>query len=169
MSRDEYTRLKLGAELGEAPGGLGSVRFVIACNANAAGVLSRAKEVLEVVLEQDTNQWPPLEVWKHILPKWFVEKCQPELSKEEILEQLKEHKRVAQEERESLDGRESWTLSGWLHWFLPDYRHWYWWDAVVDSPFTIQVAIEAHEWPFPWGSLTWLFRAAGAEKVSSEQ
>ncbi len=65
-----------------------------------------------------------------------------------------------------------WSLADWLYWFEPKQRFWYWWDAAVKSPELVRVALEVTEWPFPWDSLKslkWLFRAAGAQRVTAEE
>ena len=51
----------------------------------------------------------------------------------------------------------------------PENRQWFWWDAKVLEQYDhIALAIEVEAWPFPWGALRWLFRAAGASAVEAE-
>ena len=51
----------------------------------------------------------------------------------------------------------------------PSDRQWYWWDAqVLDDGGQILVAVVVEGWPFPWGSLRWLFQAAGASILEPE-
>ena len=51
----------------------------------------------------------------------------------------------------------------------PSDRQWYWWDAqVLNDGGQILVAVVVEGWPFPWGSLRWLFQAAGASMLEPE-
>jgi hypothetical protein len=164
-ARGEIGRLLLGAEDTAKPGGIGTVRFVVKCPGNAIDVLERAKKVLEKVLRARTDPWPSLDEWRRLLPSWFVERCAPEISQEEQEQRL----RLPIEERQGLIEEEGWRLSAWLFWFQPDERQWAWWDAIVRDADTIIVAIEVDGWPFPWGSLKWLFLACSALSVEAEE
>jgi len=42
-----------------------------------------------------------------------------------------------------------------------------WWDSRVND--RCEVDVQVDEWPFPWGSLSWLLRAAGASEVMPEE
>ena len=49
-------------------------------------------------------------------------------------------------------------------------RQWYWWDAkLANDGAHIFLAVQVECWPFPWGSLRWLFKAAGASNVIAEE
>jgi hypothetical protein len=163
--RGELGRLLLGAGDLARPGGLGTVRFVVRCNGDALDVLDRAKKVLEVVLRSTTDPWPSLEEWRDVLPRWFVERCAPEMSQEEAERRV----RLPDDEQERLEQAEGWSMGAWLHWFQPGHRQWAWWDAVATGEDTIVVAIEVDSWPFPWGALKWLFLACGAQSVDAEE
>jgi hypothetical protein len=165
MPRGEIGRLLFGAEDTATPGGIGTARFLAKCDGSARDVLGRAKSVLEKVLPVTAGSWPSLDEWRHILPSWFVERCAPEMSREEAERRLG----LPHEERERLEQVEGWNLSGWLYWFQPDQRQWAWWDAVAPDDDTIIVAIEVDGWPFPWGSLKWLLLASGAVTVEEEE
>jgi hypothetical protein len=56
-------------------------------------------------------------------------------------------------------------VSAFVHWFRPGERYWYWWDAEVKDTNTIHIKVIVQDEPFPWGSLDWLLRAAGALSV----
>jgi hypothetical protein len=63
-----------------------------------------------------------------------------------------------------------WSLENWLYWMEPSNRQWFWWDAkVLQEHDHIALAIQVEAWPFPWGALRWLFRAAGASAVEAEE
>lgn len=63
-----------------------------------------------------------------------------------------------------------WSLDNWLYWMEPGNRQWFWWDAKMLEDYDhIALAIEVEAWPFPWGALRWLFRAAGASAVEAEE
>lgn len=164
-ARGEIGRLLLGVEDTAKPGGIGTVRFVVKCSGDAIDVLGRAKTVLEKVLRTTTVPWPSLDEWRRLLPSWFVERCAPEISQEEAERRVG----LPDEEQERLEQVEGWSLSAWLFWFQPEERQWAWWDAIVKADDTIIAAIEVDGWPFPWGSLEWLFLACGALGVEAEE
>lgn len=164
MTRDELQRLELGPEPNQPPGGIGSVRIHAHCAGNAQEVLEKAKEVLRVMLLVDPAKWPDDADWPKILPQWFVGRCGPEPTDEEV----ERRKHLPWEQKLRVADVSDWDLLGWVHWFRPENRFWWWWDAAAFTPDLLVVAIEVQEWPFPWGSLKWLLRAAGARKVEAE-
>lgn len=165
--RDELSRLTHGPEPGQGIAGKGSVRFYAKCRGDAELVLARAKQVLESVLRSSSDPWPSLDSWRRLLPKWFVTSCRRELTQEEAERELQAWRASTSEEKAVLN--QQWTLSGWLYWFQPENRTWYWWDAAVENPNSIQVAVEVHDWPFPWDALRWLFTCAGADSLEAER
>jgi len=169
MIGDELRRVSSGPMEGDKSGGVGSVRFVVPCQGDAALVLARAKSVLTIILQQQGENWPSFERWSQLLPKWFVEKCAPETTSEEALKKLAARRTLPADERARLVREEPWELADWIHWFEPDDRCWFWWDGAVVDENHLLVAVEIMEWPFPWGSLAWLFRAAGAVSVAPEK
>jgi len=74
------------------------------------------------------------------------------------------------EEQRKAEIEKDWSLENWLYWMQPSNRQWFWWDAKVLEDYDhIALAIEVEAWPFPWGALRWLFRAAGASAVEAEE
>jgi hypothetical protein len=163
MSRDELERIQWGPEPGQALGGLGSVRIVTHCQAGAENVLNRAKRVLEIMCAGAPVSSASPEQWSRRLPEWFVKQLAPEPSDAEVAKYLS----LPYEERMKAKD-DPWTLSAWLYWFQPENRYWFWWDGVAADEKTLIVAIEVTEWPFPWGALKWLLKAAGAISVEAE-
>lgn len=166
MGRNELARIQFGPEPGQPLGGMGSVRFWVLCNGNSGEVLAKAREALAVVVSKSADNWPSDEEWEQALPPWFIKKCRPPYSEQELKEEL----RLPYEEklRRVRERTELWPMGAWIYWFRPENRYWFWWDAVAVNPDRIVVAVEVTDWPFPWGSLDWLFRAAGAVRVDPE-
>lgn len=164
---NERRRLMEGPSAEEAPAGVGTVRFIAFCPGNAQEVLERTKSVLKLMNDAGTRQWPTDDCWRHWLPEWFVARCRPELTVEEAEAEMARRNRLPAEEQKRA-AEERWSLLNWVYWFEPNNRQWYWWDGVVLDPNHLAVAIEVDAWPFPWGSLSWLLRASGAEKVEAE-
>ena len=74
------------------------------------------------------------------------------------------------EEQIRVEIEKDWSLDNWLYWMEPNKRQWFWWDAKVLEEYDhIALAVEVRDWPFPWGALRWLFRAAGASAVEAEE
>ncbi len=164
---NEYRHLVVGPTSDEMPGGLGTVRFNVSCDANAEQVIGNAKEVLIAINRASTENWPTDAEWREILPDWFVDRCSPELSQKEAELELERRRKLSPELR--TQAAEEWSLLNWLYWFEPKNRHWYWWDATPLDDDRLILATEVDEWPFPWGSLSWLFRASGAKRVEAEE
>jgi hypothetical protein len=164
MSRSELERVQWGPEPGQPVGGIGSVRIVARAPGQAEEVLYKAKEAMAVVASVNGDTWPSIEKWRELLPKWFVEACPPEPSKEQIGKFLLKSPEERRAEADMFT-----DLGSWLYWFQPENRYWFWWDGAVADEDTIIVAIEVTEWPFPWEALRWLLRAAGASSVEAEQ
>lgn len=167
--KNELRRLIVGPSPDEKPGGIGIVRFNVSTANGAEEVLSRAKEVLRVVDNAVLDGWTRTSESVLQLPEWFTSACAPPMSDEQAEEDLARWRRLplAEKAKESTEG---WTLDAWLYWMEADNRQWFWWDAaVLGDQRLATVAIEVEGWPFPWGSLGWLLRAAGASAVESEQ
>lgn len=162
---DELRHLLIGASPIDIPEGLGLVEVNCYCPGNADVVLSKSREVLEVVLKQSELEWLSDDDWQKLLPEWFVQRCPEEKTEEESEQWLQWWRGLEPEEQLRETRRLEWTLTGWIPWFLPDERQWFWWNAIVESNKLLRVVIAIEAWPFPWGSLAWLLRASGATKV----
>ena len=158
MNQEEIRRLHEGAK---EPSQRGKIiaNFVVRCNGDAPVVLDRCKQVLGLVVQQDTEAWPSTDAWRSLLPEWFIERSAEEISQVEAERRL----HLPMEERIRLSQR--WSVSAFVHWFQPNERYWRWWDAVVKDANTLQIKVIVDEEPFPWGSLEWLLRASGALSV----
>jgi hypothetical protein len=130
-------------------------------------VLERVRSVLEVVVSEAGTSGGS-KTLKPLLPRWFLDASGPERSRKEAEEYLSQLNRLPAEERARVEREARWSLSDWLYWFGPEERYWYWWDAAVEDDSTIRIAVEISDWPFPWGSLEWVFRAAGAVELNPE-
>jgi hypothetical protein len=155
----ELQRIKAGPMPGEQPGDV-LVTFAAETGDVAEAVLCRIKQALMLVVDQDAKQWPTVDEWRAILPKWFVEKCADEIDREEA----ERRRSLPIEERKIL--ADQWSVGAWTHWFKPAERSWYYWDArtVEKNRLVIEVAVDSL--PFAMGSLKWLLKAAGANDVS---
>ena len=152
---DELKRIESGPPPGEKPLGL-VAEFDVDCERNSIETLQGAKEVLLAALRQADTGGVTLEAWRNILPRWFVEKFAPEIAPEEAVRR----RSLPMEERMQL--AETWSLGAWVYWQKPSERQWEWWDAEATSPHSLRVMVIVAGFPFPSGSLQWLFRCCGA-------
>ena len=166
-SEAELRRLKDGPDRLENPGGVGTVCFRGHCPDGAHAVLARVTEVLTIVGEASRHGWPTLEEWRASLPAWFTSACIPEASLEEAERWLAWWKTLPVDQQAS-EADKHWTLDGWLYWMEPAHRQWFWWSAEIPEESSILLTVEVEGWPFPWGCLRWLFKAAGATLESQE-
>jgi hypothetical protein len=166
----ELRRLPNGPTQEERPSGIGTVRFLVRCPFGANDVLARVKNVLEIVDVATLAGWPINEKSAPRLPEWFTSACAPEMSPEQAKQWLAWWKTLPPEDQVRTEIEKDWSLENWLYWMEPDNRQWFWWDAkVLENYDHIALAIEVKAWPFPWGELRWLFRAAGASAVEAEE
>jgi hypothetical protein len=163
---DELRHVREGARPDETPGGAGLIE-VIADADSAVLVLSRAREVLEVVLAGAAAAWLPVEEWRERLPAWFVAACAPELSAQDAENWLLRWRQLSPEQRAAEERDQPWSLVDWLHWLEPDNRTWFWWDAAATDD-ALHVVVEVPGAPAPLGALEWLLRASGAGEVRQD-
>jgi len=166
LDAEELRRVEMGPRAGEAPRGL-LCQFTVRCPGNAPEVLSRARTVLAAVLRRDLDSWPSTHDWSRILPKAFVSSCAPERTQEEAERDLARWDRMSPREK-AAHQEAPWELSAWLYWFAEEDRGWSWWDARLENSEGFSVSVVIDGWPFPSGSLRWLFRASGASNVTAE-
>lgn len=150
------------------PEGLGTVEFSVqVADDQRKEVIAKAKSVLRAVDEAGLERWPSIEEWPTLLPSWFVAACAPEMTADEATSWLARWEKLTDEERRGEEQGKPWALADWLYWMEPARRGWWWWDHRQDA--TVRVLVEVDEWPFPWGALGWLLRAAGALDVVPEE
>ncbi len=167
---DELRRLSIRPAADERPSGLGTVRFHVTAEKDASAVLDRAREVLEAVLRVQLRQETVvLGEWAEALPQWFTDQCAPELTRAEAQAYLERWRSLTPSQQEVEGKTKRWALADWLYWFESERRSWAWWDGVVVDESNIVIAVKTDEWPFPWGALSWLFRASGAMSVEPEE
>lgn len=157
-----------GPATGEKPGGIGFVRFLVTCPGPAEPILLRAKSLLSDVDNAALAGWPVKQGSEPHLPDWFTMVCAPPMSRDEAEQWLAYWKRLQPDEQAKAESEEAWAVDDWLYWLEPRNRQWFWWDAKVEGN-DAALAIEVEAWPFPWGSLRWLLRAAGASDVQPEE
>ncbi|MGH7862829.1 MAG: hypothetical protein ACRENM_04715 [Candidatus Dormibacteraceae bacterium] len=104
--------------------------------------LARIREVMTSVLEHSADEWPGLDRWRELLPRWFVDSC--------VEDSLVRNCVV-----------DVWSLRAWIYWFQPQLRKWHWWGAATQDG-QVSVAIEIDSKPYRKAALEWLL------KVSSE-
>lgn len=166
LKKEEF-RLQHGAGDNEPIGGLGTNRYIAFCNEDATLVLNRCKEVLLLINQTMQKRILTDHEWMDLLPDYFVYRCRPERDSNDIAEQEigiknKIESCLSGEEYLVWENMIPWSFSGWIYWFQEMERYWYWWDAATYKESHIVVAVEIHEWPYPSGSLSWLFRGCGA-------
>ena len=166
---NELRRLANGPLLNEKPGGIGLVRFAVHHPFEVHEVLTKAKSVLRIVDEAALNGWPKENQSAPILPEWFSLACASDMSLEQAKQWLDWWRGLAPDEQTRVQCEKKWSLKSWLHWMEPTNREWFLWDAKeIEGQNHLALAVEVEAWPFPWGALRWLFRAAGASLVEPE-
>jgi hypothetical protein len=145
---------------------MGTVRFIAWCASDADEVLAVAKQALEAALQLTESGMFQESAWRRALPDRFVKNSAPHPSQDEIARESA----LPLEDRIRLQAERRWSVEMFMNSFLPDLnlRSWSWWDAAVLDPSHIVVAVEVEDWPFPWESLRWLFRGAGAVELEPE-
>lgn len=143
MTLDEERRHLIdGASAGE-PSGQALDVIEVECEGGAERALARVREALLPVLEHQEGTWPSIDVWKALLPGWFVDACVDDRQVRDCV----------------LD---RWSLRAWLHWLQPGERQWRWWDAEVVDQTHLRVRLLPLTDPYLKGSVSWLLSVAGS-------
>jgi hypothetical protein len=147
------------------------VLFKANCNNDASLVLQKCKEVMQLIIYYQLEKWPSEEEWYKLLPNWFVSICSSEKTPEEDEEYLKRWRQLSANEQMLSEEESSWSVMEWVSWFEPsdapcDRRYWFWWDAFIQDPDTLLLAIAVIDLPFPSGTLFWLLKASGAIDIT---
>jgi len=165
----ELRRLNRAPAPDEKSSGVGTVSFVARCPLGGKDVWARVISVLKIVDETALTGWPTDEQWAVKLPEWFTSSCAAPMTQEQAERWHAWWKGLSAVEQAKAESEKRWSLDSWLYWLQPENRQWFWWDATElgDSDHII-VAVEVEAWPFPWGSLRWLFKAAGASNLEPD-
>jgi hypothetical protein len=172
MKPDEELRhLFKGSNSKDTLDELGIVLFKANCNHDASLVLQKCKDVMQLIISYQLEEWPSEDEWYKLLPNWFVSICSSEKTPEEDEEYLKRWRQLSANEQMLLEEESSWSVMEWVNWFEPsddprDQRYWFWWDAFIQDPDTLLLAIAVMDIPFPSGTLFWLLKASGAINIT---
>ena len=143
----EQRRLESGPAADErAPADLVTV-VATGSEAPPGEVLARVREVLRAVLAAPVP-WPAPDGWRQLLPRWFSDAC-------------------SDDERVTTCVVDKWSLRAWIWWFQPEQRRWLWWDAETDDDRLLIRLAPTGAGSLLLGSLEWLLKIAGAQRVSS--
>jgi hypothetical protein len=138
-----------------------TTELIAHCGGNAFDVLEKTKQVLKRVIDCELLSEDSYEDWHNILPFWFVERCVPELSIQDV-ERLRRH-----DPRFEL-GEQSWSVEGFVYSFRPEERSWYWFNGLIKDPNILVVQVLVEGFPFAIENLVFLLEAAGAQKIERE-
>jgi hypothetical protein len=164
----ELKRLVHGPSESDAVPGLGTVRFIVHCRGNAGDVLKLVKSVMKLIASLTVEQWDANGDLNRLLPQEFVGAFATDMTPEEAENWFRRWQKLTEQQQRDEELNRIWSFSNWLYWLSPDKRSWCWWDAIEVDKDHLLVAVAAKDWPFPWGSLAWLFRGSGALMVEPE-
>jgi hypothetical protein len=168
--KDELRHLQFGVIPGDKVEGVALLLLRVRCRTDASVVLQNCREILGIVLQQYETGWLSEEEWRKKLPDWFVKACAAERTESEEEEYLIRWRDLSHEEQQRQEEEEKWSVMDWISWFEPsddpfNQRTWFWWDACIQEPDLLLVAIEVVDLPTPVGFLIWLLRASGALEI----
>ena len=166
--QSELARLKDGTCADRPLVGLDQFEIDVACQSDAATVLERVREVLQIVVRQDLDHWSSLSQWSVLLPPWFVRVSAPEQTKQEAEQWLTWWRGLSPEEQETELKCQRWSIGEFVHWFQPPKREWWWWGADVLSADRLRICLAVEELTSFHEALDWLLRTAGAIHVVDE-
>lgn len=160
--RAELARLN-GHEV-EGPPGLTIVRFVGKSDGDPQRIIDKIDNLLKIVDQTTLEGWISEEEWSAILPSWFVGAFAPPMTEVERVRHLNWWRQLSDEGKAQYEVEQVWSLDGWLYWMQPENRQWFVLSSASEATNEINVCIQVLDWPFPWGSLRWIFRVAGCSK-----
>ncbi len=162
---DERRHLLEGPAREERPRGVGIVSITAKTHGDATSVLSRAQEVMRIIVDCAGTPWPKPDEWRALLPEWFLAASGPERTTEEIEQWLRWWRSLPPDISGRVEREQKWSLDDWLFWVDPKERQWFWWDGVIVDSNTARVEVDVPGWPTSLGAVEWLLRAAGAIEV----
>jgi hypothetical protein len=156
MNLNELLRLD-GVHTEARPGQI-LVSFELKCNGDAKEVIDRIRAVIKRVVDCELSFDDPLDDWRALLPKWFIDHCASEITRAEAEELMRTSTGYAE-----LSTR--WSLSGFLHWFRPEMRSWYWYAGHAETRGLATMVLITDGMPIATGALEHLTKAAGAVRM----
>ncbi len=165
----ELARLNGLTDIQDARVGIGCAKFRVRCPFEAQQVLLKAQSVLITIGQYSFPVWPEEEMWRKLLPSWFIAACSSSPTQAEAEKWLEWWQHLSPSEQIQSELTKNWSLDSWLYWMEPENRQWVWGEAKFLSDCDdFLVVIEVESWPFSWGAFRWLLRAAGASTVEPE-
>ncbi|MDO9384545.1 MAG: hypothetical protein Q7T86_16970 [Hyphomicrobiaceae bacterium] len=169
IDRKQYVKAELAQLQGDEPDALPEllrVRLVGRSEEAANVVVQRVSHILQVVDCTLLNNAAAANVdWREVVPTWFLTAVIPTLTPAEQQQHLSWWRNLSAEEKARYEITQKWTLDGWLYWMEPELRQWFMLSLHYSGKDQIGGLIRVLEWPTPWGSLRWLFRAAGCSQL----
>lgn len=118
------------------------IEYITSCKIGCAeDILKKSKEILLLINENSSLEWPSLDEWISILPRYFTNLFS-----------------------DSPDD-ENWDLSSWLYWFELDNRAWFLWDVELIDDAQLKISILVYEHPFPSEALEVFFMRLGINEL----
>lgn len=148
-----------------ASGAISVLECAIECDLPAQDVLYQARQLMCLISESGRVSWPSNDDWLTVLPPWFLKSCRSEMTAAEADKELSKWRRLRFDQKAIYDRTVRWTAKSWLYSMRPGDRHWYWLGTRIINEHAMVALIAVEEWPFAWGTLSWLFRSAGAKTV----
>jgi hypothetical protein len=136
------------------------------CSNAAAECLARVREVADVLESFRVGVWPPIDVWTHTLPAWFVDACAPPLAEIDAMIRIEEWVRMSRDDQLRAAATRQWALADWLYWQQPMHAVWEFLDGRVVSADTVEITLAIGAWPTSLGSFEWLAHCAGTESLT---
>jgi hypothetical protein len=163
---DELTRIDIGPspdQYSSAP-----IFWFLVEAAEPSETSRQIRDVMRVVAEWQRDGKAFDESLELHLPPWFLAAMAPVRTRDEDARYVRWWQSLTPAQQDHVERDQSWSLRDWLDWMAPSERTWFWWDLSQHSHREFLLAVTSYQWPFNWGALRWLLRAAGAVDITAE-
>ena len=121
--------------------------------------VNRIKQVIQLV-NDNSEAWPSYQLWEDILPSWFVNFCEPEMSQIDSDKWLAWWRTLNETDKRKAEKSKGWSLADWLYWLEPKNRVWFYGSIKNQELEGATFTLFSIENAPPLGALGWLIIAS---------
>jgi hypothetical protein len=155
MTREEIDRIENNIA-GEVTPGYHWI-YEIQSGSDLSECVFRIKSIMKVIAAQSRETWPTDDVWRALLPYWFIDHF--------AFYTKEESQRILDSTPKEKWSEIPWDFYSWLD-AIRD-RGWEWWSSKEGEDPKIEICLNLYEWPANLESFEQIVRAVGAKFIST--
>ncbi len=130
-------------------------------------IVENIKEIILIIdrISISRDDWPTVDEWKKILPRWFTSKFLPDRTEAEKKKFILEWDSADVDRKSKIEMQDTkWRLKNWIYYFETDKRD-YFIENIEIMESKILLTIASIDLPFSIGPIEWLIRASGGYEL----